>query len=398
LTQKVLVIGCGIAGPALAIFLKRIGLEPIIFEAEESPNDYAGLFLNLSRNGLRIADELGIANEIVKEGYRMQIMRMYNGKGRLLGEISDRNKEVQGYTIKRRILHKLLREQAERQGINIVFGKRLVDIQMSKNKVEVTFKDGTTISGDMLVGCDGIHSKTRQCIFSDSPTPSYSGLISYGGFSTSKDLPYEHGVQNMIFGKKAFFGYVVKKSGEVYWFGNLTYEGSPTRRELMSIPQEKWKKFIEELHIDDPVPVRQIISQTKGDIGVYPIYDILSQPIWYKGRAILIGDALHATSPNAGQGAALALEDAMLLAKCVRDNSHLEEAFKTFEILRRERVERIVAYSRKIGQKKYATNRVQVFFRDLMLPIFLKATNKQSLEWIYDYKIDWNSVITYSKQ
>ncbi|MFM1654986.1 FAD-dependent monooxygenase [Brevibacillus sp. B_LB10_24] len=113
-----------------------------------------------------------------------------------------------------------------------------------------------------------------------------------------------------------------------------------------------------------------------------------------KNSVVLVGDAVHATSPNAGQGASLALEDAMMLVKCMRDLPNMEQAFSMFQKLRRDRVERIVKYSRSIGQRKHATNPVQVFFRDLMLPKFLKQANKDSLGWMYDYQTDWKEKIT----
>ncbi len=136
-----------------------------------------------------------------------------------------------------------------------------------------------------------------------------------------------------------------------------------------------------------------IVRWTEGEIGVYPIYDMTAQTDWHSGSAVLIGDAIHATSPNAGQGASLALEDAMMLAKCVRDIEHVERAFSRFQELRRDRVERIVQYSRSLGQRKHATNPIQVFFRDLMLPYFLKSANKHSHAWMYDYRIDWNEKV-----
>lgn len=171
----------------------------------------------------------------------------------------------------------------------------------------------------------------------------------------------------------------------------MNYPGTPTRKELERIPQEQWRNLLETLYCDDIYPVMDIIRATNGKIGVYPIYDMLPQPRWFHKRAIFIGDAIHATSPNAGQGASLALEDAMALAIFVRDIEDLESAFSQFQQFRKNRVEKIVQYSRRIGQRKYATNPFQVFFRDLMLPIFLKSSNEKSNRWIYDFHLDWNT-------
>jgi len=393
--RKAIIVGCGIAGPAVAIFLKRAGFEPRIYEAQPGHDDYAGLFLNVARNGMRILRELGVDGRIREEGIELRAMTFRNGSGKWLGRIEDLSGEPQGFTVKRGVLHKVLREAALQEGIPIEFGKRLKDLKIAGGRVTAVFEDGTNAEGDLLVGCDGIHSRTRRLLLSDAVEPDYTGLISFGGFARGVDLPPEP-AQHMVFGRKAFFGYLVKQDGEIYWFGNLDYPGRPTRKELQTIPQEQWRRLIGDLYRGEIYPVPDIVRETESEIGVYPIYDLASVPSWYKGPAVLIGDAIHATSPNAGQGASLALEDAMMLAKCIRDNRSLEAAFRQFDRLRRERVEKVVRYSRSIGQRKHATNPVQVFFRDLMLPFFLKQASRRSNAWLYDYRVDWKDDLRHS--
>ncbi|WP_242457500.1 hypothetical protein [Insulibacter thermoxylanivorax] len=130
--------------------------------------------------------------------------------------------------------------------------------------------------------------------------PEYTGLISFGGFARGVQVPHEPGTQHMIFGKRAFFGYLVRADGEIFWFGNHDYPGKPTRQELQSIPQREWRRQLNELYHDEQPHVMNIIRATQGDIGVYPIYDMISAPAWYRDSAVLIGDAIHAVSPNAG--------------------------------------------------------------------------------------------------
>jgi 2-polyprenyl-6-methoxyphenol hydroxylase-like FAD-dependent oxidoreductase len=391
--KKAIIIGCGVAGPAVAIFLKRAGYEPHIYEAQPDHDDYTGLFLNVARNGMRVLRELGVDGAIREEGIELRAMSFHSGRGKWLGKIEDPSGEPQGYTVKRGFLHKVLREAAQQAGIPVTFNKRLADLELNDNRATAIFEDGTTAEGDLLVGCDGIHSRTRKLILPGAAEPDYTGLISFGGFARGPELPPEP-AQHMVFGKKAFFGYLVKRDGEIYWFGNLDYPGRPTRKELQSIPQSEWRRVIDSLYRYEIDPVPDIIRATVGEIGVYPIYDLVSVADWHKGPVVLIGDAIHATSPNAGQGASLALEDALVLAKCVRDNRSTGQAFRQFERLRRERVEKIVRYSRSIGRRKHATNPVQVFFRDLMLPFFLKQASRQSNAWLYDYRADWNERAT----
>jgi 2-polyprenyl-6-methoxyphenol hydroxylase-like FAD-dependent oxidoreductase len=196
----------------------------------------------------------------------------------------------------------------------------------------------------------------------------------------------------MTFGKAAFFGYIGKQDGEVWWFSNVSWPKEPSREELKAINDEDWQQRVLALHGDDPAPIPQIIRSLKGGLGKWPIYDMPPLPTWHKGPICLIGDAAHATSPHAGQGASLAMEDAVVLAKCLRDIPNLELAFSTFQAMRKERVEQIVEQARRTGDRKIP-NPIMGWFRDLMLPVFLKAGTAQ-LAPIYSYKVDWQTKIT----
>jgi len=153
----------------------------------------------------------------------------------------------------------------------VEFGKKLKDIETAADGgVVARFEDGTEASGDFLVGCDGIHSRTRRIVFPEAPEAAYTGLLSCGGFTHSLAIPPTPGVQHMIFGKKAFFGYLVKPSGEIYWFSNFQYPGTPTRRELSALSNDERRRMLLQWHEEDPDPVREIIRSTEGEIGIVP--------------------------------------------------------------------------------------------------------------------------------
>ena len=103
---------------------------------------------------------------------------------------------------------------------------------------------------------------------------------------------------------------------------------------------------------DDAGPARDIIGATTDELAAFPVYDMPVVPTWHRDSMVIIGDAAHATSPSSGQGASLAIEDAIVLAKCLRDCDGIRQAFATYERLRRTRVERVVAYSARVGQSK----------------------------------------------
>jgi 2-polyprenyl-6-methoxyphenol hydroxylase-like FAD-dependent oxidoreductase len=300
------------------------------------------------------------------------------------------------------VLHEVLHEAVVRQGIQMEFGKKLAEIEIGTGKREqggagvlATFTDGSSAQGDLLVGCDGIHSRTRQLIDPGAPAPQYTGLVSCGGYvrlpeGTLPDVP--RSTQHLVFGKDAFFGYLIKPDGEIYWFENLAYPGTPRRSELDAISNKEWKTRLLAMHQHDQPVIQAMIRATNHEIGKYPLYDIPTQPVWHKGPVALIGDAAHATSPSAGQGASLALEDAIVLAKCLRDLPETGEAFRTFERLRRERAEKIVKFSRQRGENKVTSNAFARWWRDLTLPLILRTFAKdETLAWVAQYQVAWDA-------
>jgi 2-polyprenyl-6-methoxyphenol hydroxylase-like FAD-dependent oxidoreductase len=395
--RKALIIGCGVAGPVVALFLQRAGIEVEIYEARAESTDYGGSFLNMACNGLGVLKTLGLDDQVSSQGSPIPRMIIWSGKGKRLGEVRNGARAEVGapsINIMRSRLHQVLREEAERQGIKMAFGKKLQDLSTSEQGVIATFADGTTAEGAFLVGCDGVYSRTRQLINPDAPTPKYTGLISTGGFAQHSSFPPTPDTMHFVFGKLAFFGYHIGSSGELYWFVNFPQKEAPARGDLDMIVSDEWQERMLDLFRGDLPLISEMIRATESAIIGSPIYDISTQPIWHQGPVVLVGDAIHAVSPNAGQGASLAVEDAIVLAKCLRDISDLEQAFATYERLRRARVERMVQHGRSAGQGKVMTNPIQVWFRDRLAPLFLKLfANPAALDWVYSYKVDWDTIV-----
>ena len=191
----------------------------------------------------------------------------------------------------------------------------------------------------------------------------------------------------------AFFGYCVRPSGETYWFANLARRDELTRQELSAISPQTWKQKLLDLFAHDSGPATEIVQATGDELAAYPIYDMPIVPTWYRGSIVLLGDAAHATSPSSGQGASLAIEDAVVLAKCLRDLPDTRQAFPAYESLRRGRVEKVVKYSARISRTK-APGPVGRWFRDLFMPFALKHfASPTAHAWLYRYHVDWNNPI-----
>ncbi|MDO3681110.1 FAD-dependent oxidoreductase [Paenibacillus ehimensis] len=185
--KKALIIGGGIAGPALALFLKRAGIEAEIYEARTSSE---GFSLTLSCNGLAVLQELGLDQAVLKEGSAVSKWKMWNGRGKHLGGGVLAGGGLKSVFIKRVPLGSIISDEVERQGIPILRGKKLEDIKVAAEGGAVaTFQDGTRVSGDYLIGCDGVHSRTRQILDPGFQGPAFTGLINSGGYTSGVEVP-----------------------------------------------------------------------------------------------------------------------------------------------------------------------------------------------------------------
>ena len=211
--HKALIIGCGIGGPATALLLQRAGVSAELFEAAPAPDDYGGAFLNVASNGLAVLATLGLEAEVAAEGFSCPNMDIWSGAGKRLGTVRNGAQPGDGpvsVIIKRGALHRIMRRAADRAGIPIRFGKRLTSIEpLASGGVVAHFADGSSAEGDFVVGCDGIGSATRQFVDPSAPAPVYTGQLSGGGFAHGTGLAPTPGTQHFVFGRRAFFGYLV---------------------------------------------------------------------------------------------------------------------------------------------------------------------------------------------
>ncbi|GAA2894540.1 FAD-dependent monooxygenase [Streptosporangium fragile] len=388
MTRKALIIGGGIAGPVTAMALQRAGLDSDVFEAYDRGSEGVGAFLTLAANGLEALRVLDLHDLVCDLGMDSPRMRISNGRGKLLA--SFRNP---GRTLKRADLYRALRDEAVRRGVRIHYGKRLDDASTTTGGVRALFTDGSAAEGDLLIGADGLRSRTRTIIDPGAPRARHVGLLNTGGFAHGVAVPGEPGTSYFIFGKRCFFGYLIHPSGEVWWFANPPSPGEPTREELAAITPSQWRARLTELFRDDTGPMLDIIGGTEHILTGWNTYDFPTVPTWFNERMVIIGDAAHATSPSSGQGASMAIEDAVVLAKCLRDTPDTHAAFAAFERLRRDRVERIVAQGKRNGDGK-APGVAGAFVRDLVLPVIMRRmARKNSLAWMHDYRISWDDPV-----
>ncbi|OLF05901.1 FAD-dependent oxidoreductase [Actinophytocola xinjiangensis] len=391
---KALVIGGGIAGPTTAMALEQVGIDATVYEAYDRGADGVGAFLTLAVNGLAALRPLGLADLLRDTGFDTPSMVAWMGDGRRITEFSFGDPLADGtrnQTITRAALYGAFRDEALRRGITVEYGRRLVDAESTGDGVRARFADGSTAEGDLLIGADGLRSVTRRIIDPQAPAPRYVPLMNVGGYATGLDVDVEPGVFNMVFGRRCFLGYLRAPDGTVWWFANPPQERELSPAELAAISPDQWREHLRHLFAADAAPARALIDATDELFTGWNTYDFPTVPTWHRDRLIIIGDAAHATSPSAGQGASMAIEDAVVLAKCLRDLPDVPAAFRAYESLRRQRVERVVARGKRNGSGKALGPVGRV-----LLPTFFRLLARFSgggQNWIFNHRIDWDEPV-----
>ncbi|WP_440089226.1 FAD-dependent oxidoreductase [Streptosporangium sp. LJ11] len=392
--MKALIIGGGVAGPVAALALQKAGIDSTIYEARPLSAHGVGASMGLSTNGLAALRILNVHRAVADAGFPCPRGVMWLGDGRRLGEdvptpLSDGTTAVQ---ILRADLYAVLHDHVTVKGVRTEYGRRLVEVGHRGQHVVARFADGGEAVGDVLIGADGMRSTTRRFVAPDAPRPRYCGVFGTNGFA-ELDLEGEPGTFHMVFGKRAFFGYARHQDGRVWWFVNIPAGQEPSPAELAAIPAGQWHHRLQELLSADTSPAARIVQATPAGYDWFVSHQMKAPRTWYRGRTVLIGDAAHVTSPSSGQGAAMAMEDAVELARCLRDLP-VADAFAAYQRLREGRLRKVHAGAQQVNRSKSATGPGRVI-RDAMFPVLMKRLGgPQALSWLYDHRIDFDDKVT----
>jgi 2-polyprenyl-6-methoxyphenol hydroxylase-like FAD-dependent oxidoreductase len=386
---RIAIAGAGIGGLALALALVQRGFAPVVFERRsEAAITGDGLFLTLAPNGLNALRGLGLAEAVLARGLSTEGLAIYNERGRELGLIDYRGHGAAfgapSATVRRGDLAAVLLGAARAAGIALHLEGPITGIEEGADGVTVS--TGEESAGfDMLVASDGLRSTVRRLVFPDLPEPVYSGLVGNGGVIDVPEVPATNGIMRMTFGREAFFGYLKEGDGPVLWFDTYPAEES----ELGIGDPEAYAAAVAARHRGDPLDNFRIVSAVRSISRNFPVFDMPSLPRWSSGRVLLMGDAAHAVAPHSGQGASMAIEDALVLAACLDTGGPVEAVFRRFEGLRRQRVETAIAIGRQAGSQKHAQSWLERRIRDLILPLVLPLGRKAQ-ERMFGFRADLN--------
>ena len=397
--QTALVIGGGIAGPVAATALTMAGIDARVYEARTAdPASASGIggSLALEPNGLAALRIVGADDAVraVAIPITRSVMSIASRPGR---EMPVPQGLPPRQLVDRGALHRLLRDGAERAGVRIHHGKRLIRVDERPDSVTAHFADGSSASADVLIGADGVHSTVRGLIDPDAPSARYLGLLGFEGLvDDALDDPatasLESGAMTFAFGRRAYYLYWKRPDGRIGWGANLPSPQYLSLKQARAVPAEDWLQTLRTTYAND-VPGARLAAETTSESlqAVGALHIMPPVPHWHRGRMVVVGDAVHAPSNSTGQGASLAMESAIQLARCLRDLLDVSSAFEAYERLRRPRVEMIAARGARISHAKAPGPIAQRMMR-LLLPLMVKTMNlEKTMGAEQRYTIDWDA-------
>ncbi|MEO0031990.1 MAG: hypothetical protein RIS94_1748 [Pseudomonadota bacterium] len=342
--NKVLVVGGGVGGLAVAIGLHQQGVGVEVVERDKDWKVYhVGIIVQA--NFVRALNVLGIGDKAVKAGYAYRGARFMDMAGNVLKELPG-DTAVDGLPsdlgLTRPALHQVLTEKVRELGIPVRLGVTFESFTDKGDSVEVTFTDGTSGTYDLLIGADGNYSATRKVLWPEA-TPKYTGQ---GVWRYNVPRPADLEWSDIYVGKdQGKAGYCPLTPEEMYIFAVFAEPGNPrfapeTLADEMRKRLEGYGGVLGEAarHVTDPALV------------VYrPLEACIMPDPWYKGRVVLIGDAAHSATPHLGQGAAMAIEDAVVLAEELASRD-TDDALRAFMDRRFERAKLVGTSSIQLGE------------------------------------------------
>lgn len=385
--RTALVIGGGIAGPVVAAALHKAGLQATVYEAYPAASNGIGSALALAPNGLAA---LGI---IDADAAVRAIALPITGTAI---SIAGKNIELPGLPnlpplqmVDRGDLHRVLHDRSAAAGARFEYGKRLVGVEEGLEGITARFADGSTATADVLIGADGVRSTVRTLIDPNAPSANYTGLLGFGGY-VDGDLHLKPGRMTFAFGARAYYLYWAVPDGRLAWGANLPSPDYLSLTEARAIPAQEWLHALRETYAGDTPGEMLAARTTAQSLEVLGAIHIMPPvPHWYRGRMVLVGDAVHAPSNSTGQGASLAIESAIQLARCLRDLPDASSAFAAYDALRRARVEKITKRGAKLNHAKTPAPLARKMMQ-LVMPIMFRAMNpEKTFGWEQRYTIDW---------
>jgi 2-polyprenyl-6-methoxyphenol hydroxylase-like FAD-dependent oxidoreductase len=366
---QIAIIGGGIGGLTAALALQQAGFEFEVLEQAPALLD-VGAAIAIWPNAMRVLERLNIHGRILEKAGVMEEIRWLDQNGRLINCVSISEGSVDGRAVAlhRADLQSVLVHALSPSSIHL--GNTLVDYRQRGDKVIAAFANGHTVEADFLIGADGIHSHVRAQFINDGE-PVHRGYTVWRGISPVTPVSIPQATAIEIHGRGKRFGIGPVGLGRVGWWASA----NDAERSDLSHLFDDWYR-----------PVLELIEATpSSSILKTSAFDRPSSRSWGSRRMTLLGDAIHPTTPNLGQGGCLAMEDAMVLARCFEKYGASEHALRRYERCRYRRTTAVSRYSRYYGAVGQWENVWARGLRKTALALVPEALAHRLMQIVFDY-------------
>ena len=344
--NRVLVIGGGIAGMCAAIELRKHGVEVDLVEIDPEWRVY-GAGITISGPTLRAFKTIGVLDAILQQGACTDGLDIFLANGVKVASLPSQRvagPDIPGTGgIMRPVLARILSAATLASGTKVRLGVTFTSFTQDASHASVSFTDGTSGRYDLVIGADGVNSRVRELTFPDAPKPRYTGQACWRAVV---NRPADMQRAAFYMGKDVKAGLNPVSTDEMYLFF-LDKRDRPDHLE-----PEQWPAILKRVLAEfSNCPIAAIRdSLTPQSRIVYrPLFALMMQAPWHRGRLVLIGDACHATTPHLASGAGMAVEDAIVLVEELARADDLESGLQRFTTRRYERCRRVVENSVRLG-------------------------------------------------
>jgi 2-polyprenyl-6-methoxyphenol hydroxylase-like FAD-dependent oxidoreductase len=375
--KGIAVVGGGIGGIAAAVALHRVGIDVIVYERAEQVREI-GAGMMLWPNAARVLCELGVLDQVVAHSGRNTHFLIRTDGGAVLMNIALGRFDVPAVCMRRSDLVSILLSELPRECLRL--GWELERLEQRDRRVRLYFKNDRLEEHDAVIGADGIRSKVRSELFGVSE-PIYRGYTVWRGLARYEGNAITPGFNSESWGTGKRFGILNTGHRRFTWYATANVradhlDGSRGRKAELQQLLGGWHK-----------PIADFLEATdENEILKNGARDCAPLDRWGKGVVTLLGDAAHPCTPNLGQGGCMALEDALVLAKCVGREPSLMEALRRYEALRFHRTRHIQKRSLLIGQIGQWQNSLFVTGRGIVTRMLPAALIERNLRRVYSYE------------